>query len=257
MSLVRLVLRFAAPAPKIEAFERFLFIGPHPDDIEIGAGATAAKLAAAGKQVCFLICSDGRYGLENAPRGTTPEELIELRRAEAVASAKALGVHDVRFLTFCDGGFYTFEDLVRAAAQVVGEFKPQIILAPDPDVSSECHADHRNAGEAAKSLAFFAPYGEIMAEYGAKPADVQALALYMTAHPNRFVKTSRGLLKRQREAILCHRTQFSTDAEAFKSVSLYLKLRAADFGLRSFRLQAEGFCVLGRTHMHCLPEAGR
>ena len=94
MSLTRLALRFAAPAPKVEAFDRYLFIGPHPDDIEVGAGATAAKLVAAGKQVCFLICTDGRYGLEHAPKGTTPEALIELRKAEAVASAKLLGVDE-------------------------------------------------------------------------------------------------------------------------------------------------------------------
>ena len=255
MSLVRLALRFAAPAPKVEAYERYLFIGPHPDDIEIGAGATAAKLAAMGKQVCFLICTDGRYGLEHAPQGTTPEQLIQLRKAEAIASAKALGVTDVRFLDFSDGGFYEFEALVQAAARVVGEFKPQIILAPDPDVKSECHVDHRRAGEAAKRLAFFAPYGEIMAKYGASDAPVQALAFYMTARPNRFVGT-RGRLEQQRQAILCHRTQFPPDSEAFKSVSLYLKLRAADFCLRSFKGQAEGFRALSQTQMHCLPEAG-
>ena len=47
MSLTRLALKFAVPAVKLEAYRRYLFIGPHPDDIEIGAGATAAKLAAA------------------------------------------------------------------------------------------------------------------------------------------------------------------------------------------------------------------
>ncbi|MBR5668463.1 MAG: PIG-L family deacetylase [Spirochaetales bacterium] len=256
MSLLRLVLKAAAPLPKLESFSRYLFIGPHPDDIEIGAGATAAKLVAAGKQVCFLICTDGRFGLEHAPEGTTPEQLIELRKAEATASAKTLGVSDVRFLGFSDGGFYDFEDLVKGVARVVGEFRPQLIFAPDPDVISECHVDHRNAGEAAKRLAFFAPFPEIMARYGATAADVKALAFYMTARPNRFVQT-RGLLPRQLEAILCHRTQFPPDSEAFKSVALYLKLRAADFGIRSLRGQAEGFRVLSETHMHCLPEAGR
>ena len=255
MSLTRLALRFAASAPKVEAFDRYLFLGPHPDDIEIGAGATAAKLAAAGKQVCFLICTDGRYGLEHAPQGTTPEALIELRKAEALASAKALGVTDVRFLDFSDGGFYDFEALVQAIARVVGDFQPQVLLAPDPDVKSECHVDHRRTGEAAKRLAFFAPFPQIMAKYGASAAPIRALAFYMTAKPNRFV-TTRGLLPRQREAILCHKTQFPAESEAYKSVTLYLKLRAADFGLRSLRGQAEGFRVLGQTHMHCLPEAG-
>ena len=62
MGLTKLVLKFAVPVPKVESFERYLFIGPHPDDIEIGAGATAAKLAAMGKEVCFLVCLDGRFG---------------------------------------------------------------------------------------------------------------------------------------------------------------------------------------------------
>ncbi len=257
MSLTRLALRFAAPPPKVEAFERYLFLGPHPDDIEIGAGATAAKLVAAGKQVCFLICTDGRFGLDHAPEGTAPEQLAELRKAEAVASAKALGVTDVRFLPFSDGGFYDLEELVRAAAKVVGDFRPQMILAPDPDVISECHVDHRRAGEAAKRLAFFAPFPQIMARYGAAAAPVQALAFYMTAKPNRFVKTSRGLWMRQLAAILCHRTQFSSDMAAdFRSIVLYLALRSVGFGLRSLRGQAEGFRVLGQTQMHCLPEAG-
>ena len=256
MSLTRFALRFAAPAPKIEDYDRYLFVGPHPDDIEIGAGATAAKLTAAGTQGCFLVCTDGRYGLEHAPEGTTPEALIGLRQAEAAASAHTLGVSDVRFLEFSDGGFYSFDELVNGIARVVGDFKPQIILAPDPDVKSECHVDHRNTGEAAKRLAFFAPYGEIMAQYGAEPADVRALAFYMTARPNRFVQT-RGLLDRQLSAVLCHRTQFAADSEAFRSVSLYLKLRSVDFGLRSLLGRAEGFRVLSQTHMHCLPEAGR
>ena len=45
MSLTSLILKFAAPVPKPESYSRFLFVGPHPDDVEIGAGATAAKLA--------------------------------------------------------------------------------------------------------------------------------------------------------------------------------------------------------------------
>ena len=257
MSLTSLALRFAAPPPKIEQFDRILFLGPHPDDIEIGAGATAAKLAAAGKAVTFLICMDGRYGLEHAPAGMTSEQLVGLRRAEAIASAKALGVEDVRFLDLCDGGFYDFDELLRGAARVAGELKPQLIFAPDPDVTSECHVDHRRVGECAKRLGFFAPFAEIMARWGAESAPVEALAFYMTAKPNRFVET-RGLLPRQTEAIFsCHQSQFPRGCAEAKSIALYLRLRSADFGLRALCGAAEGFRVLGRTQMHCLPEAGK
>lgn len=250
MSILKLVLKAAAPLPDIEKFERYLFIGPHPDDIEIGAGATAAKVAAMGKSVCFLICLDGRYGSETVP----PEELVGIRKQEALASAKMLGVSDVRFLELSDGGFYEFDELVHGIAQIVGDFKPDVIFAPDPCVTSECHADHLNVGNAARRITYFAPYAGIMHEYGAEAAPVAALAYYMTAKANRFVKTS-GYLTKQLDAIFtCHQSQFPGDSG--DAIKLYLKLRSATFGLRRLSPSAEGFRVLTQTHMHCLPEMG-
>lgn len=256
MSLTRAGIRFAAPLPRIEDSRRVLFIGPHPDDIEIGAGATAAKLASAGKELCFLICTDGRYGDTYIPVGTSAQELIAVRQKEARRSAALLGVGDVRFLGLSDGGFYTTEALRQGMAEVIGDFGPELIFAPDPRVGSECHTDHLNVGEAAMRLAYFAPYAGIMAGYGSKAAPVKALALYMTAKPNQYIKTS-GYLGRQLEAVFsCHKSQFPAGCDEARSISMYLKLRSVDYGLRSLKGTAEGFRVLGVTQMHCLPEAG-
>lgn len=253
MSLTRFILRFAAPIPKLEQFERYLFIGPHPDDIEIGAGATAAKLAAMGKAVCFLICTDGRYGDGHCPE--TGDALAARRRQEALKSAEALGVTDVRFLNLSDGGFYEQDALRSGVAQVIGDFQPEVVFAPDPCVPSECHIDHLNVGNAARVLSVAASNPGIMAQYGAKPAPVKALAYYMTAKPNRFIKTS-GYLKKQLSAVFdCHVSQFPADDPAWKGVALYVKIRSIDFGLRSLKGCAEGFRVLGEIHMHCLPES--
>ena len=257
MGLTKTILQFAAPIPKIEKFERFLFVGPHPDDIEIGAGATAAKLVAAGKKVCFVVCIDGRFGTGNVPEHIRGQQLIKLRQQEAIASAGKLGVTDVRFLGFCDGGFYDTKDMLHSLAKVIGDFQPDVILSPDPCVTSECHIDHLNVGNVAKQLAYFAPYKEIMEEYGAVSAPVQAVAFYMTAKPTQYIKTS-GYLKKQLEAIFtCHISQFPEGCKDAQSIPLYLKLRAIDFGIRSFKGCAEGFRVLGVTQMHCFPEAGK
>ena len=251
-----MILKAAVPLPNIETYQRFLFVGPHPDDIEIGAGATAAKLAAMGKEICFVVCLDGRFGDGNAPEGIRGEALVALRKQEAMASAAMLGVTDVRFLELSDGGFYEQTELVQKLARVVGDFQPDVILAPDPCVTSECHADHLNVGNAARQVAYFAPYGGIMAGYGAQAAPVQALAYFMTAKPNRFVKTT-GYLSRQLNSVFrCHLSQFPEGCADAKSIPLYLKLRALDFGIRSGKGCAEGFRVLGVTHMHCFPEAG-
>ncbi len=254
MSITKLAISLASPLPRIESFERYLFIGPHPDDIEIGAGATAAKLADMGKKVAFLCCIDGRYGSAAVP----PEELIPIRQAEARASAEKLGVADVSFLPFCDGGFYDTQELKAAMAKAIGEFKPDIIFCPDPQVRSECHPDHLNVGRAASELAYFAPYAGIMQRHGAASAPVKAIAYYMTASPNRCVKTSKELLKRQLSAIFdCHKSQFPDGSAEGRAIALYLRIRSLDFGLRSLSVHAEGFRMLDTLRMHCLPEAGK
>ena len=255
MGLTSVALKIAAPLPDIESFERYLFIGPHPDDIEIGAGATAAKLAQAGKKVCFLICADGRFGDGYAP-DLCPDELAEVREGEAIASAAALGVEDVRFLRLCDGGLYEVSEMLEKMAKVIGDFAPDMIFCPDPDVTSECHIDHLNTGRCAKQLAYLAPYKKIMAQRGCGSAPVKAIGFYMTAKANRFVNTS-GLLEKQLDAIFKnHLSQFPAGCAEAKTIGLYLRLRAYDFGLRRLCRTAEGFRVLGTTQMHCLPEAG-
>ena len=257
MGLTKAILKFAVPLPKIEEQNRILFIGPHPDDIEIGAGATAAKLVDMGKTVRFLVCIDGRFGTTNAPEGLYGDKLVEVRRQEAIASAGKLGVTDVHFLNLSDGGFYEQEELVVGIAKEVADFQPDIIFAPDPCVTSECHKDHLNVGNAARQIACFAPYKEIMEEYGATAAPVQALAYYMTAKPTQYVKTS-GYLQKQIDAIFTsHLSQFPEGCGESQSIPLYLRLRSIDFGIRSLKGCAEGFRVLGVTHMHCLPEAGK
>lgn len=253
MSLTRIALHFAAPLPRLEHLQRYLFVGPHPDDIEIGAGATVSRLTALGKQVTFLICTDGRYGDENTTlRG---DALAQERRREALKSAGMLGVPDVRFLNLSDGGFYTQDSLLSGIAQVIGDVQPQVLLAPDPCVASECHIDHRNVGQAVRTLAYLASNSGIMAQYHTKPAQIKALAYYMTARPNQYIATRTHVEKQLNAIFSCHISQFPPGNTGADSIRLYLKLRAVDFGLRSLKGQAEGFRVLGQTQMHCLPEA--
>ncbi len=250
------IVKAAAPLPKITEYQRYLFIGPHPDDIEVGAGATAARLAAEGKRICFLICTDGRYGTDEIADPVAPEELAERRRNEALSSAAMLGVKDVRFLNFCDGGFYAVDEMIASVAEVIGDFQPDVVFAPDPDVSSECHIDHLNVGRAAKQLALFSENSGIMERYGAGTASVQLLALYMTAKVSQYVGTT-GYMEKQLSALFdCHNSQFPAGSSSAKSIRTYLKLRATDFGVRSRHKTAEGFRILDRTRMHCLPEAG-
>ena len=257
MSLTGLIVKCAVPLPNIEKYQRFLFIGPHPDDIEIGAGATAAKLRELGKSVRFVICADGRFGDEFVDKGVGTDELVNIRQRESLESAGVLGVDDVRFLSFSDGALYDIDDLYRAILKEISDFQADVVFAPDPCVTSECHADHLNVGECARRAAYFAQYTGIMEAHALKKADVKAVAYYMTAKANSFIKISSSQFNKQISSIFdCHLSQFPKNDDNANAIKLYLKVRSLDHGLRCLSKHGEGFRVLGTTHMHCLPEAG-
>lgn len=254
MSICSCIVKKVCPLPKIEDFDRYLFVGPHPDDIEVGAGATVAKLSAEGKKICFLICTDGRYGFENLKDGTTPDKLIEIRKNEALKSAEMLGVNDVRFLGLSDGGYYKLEQLNQGIIDTVADFQPDIILSPDPCVNNECHTDHLNVGQAVRQIAFFAHHDAIMKNHNSNGAPVKAVAFFMTSSFNTFVNTS-GYLERQLDALFkAHVSQYPSGCDDEKAIRSYIKLRSKTNGLKKLCKDAEGFRILGVTHMHCLPE---
>lgn len=176
MCLMKKILRLILPFPRFESAERVLFVAPHPDDIEVSSGQTAAKLAAAGKTVRFVIALDGRYGSESAD--TDPEELIKTREAEQRASAAKLGVEDVVFLGFSDGGFYDTEELFAALYREILAFKPDLVFCPDPSLKTECHIDHVNVGNAVKRAFLFASNAPMAKKAGYAAASPALLAMY-------------------------------------------------------------------------------
>lgn len=259
MGLTRFAIDLAVKNPKIESFNTYLFVGPHPDDIEIGAGATISKLVKMGKKVVYLICTDGRYGKENMTDDISCEELAAIRKQECLDSAGFLGVKEVRFLNLPDGAQYEYSQLCKGLAETIMDVKPDIVFGPDPDVDSECHIDHLNVGRAVKEVAHFANYPEIFDGYLQAPSsgiDVKAIALFMTAKPNQFVNT-RGHFRNQLESLYYHKSQYAKGSTQTDSVVLYLKLRSIEFGIKRFCGRAEGFRMMSRTRMHCLPEASK
>src|ERR1035437_7887111 len=124
---------------------RVLSITAHPDDVDFGAAGTMARWTEAGIEVIYCVVTDGDAGGfdESFPR----DEMPTLRRAEQVAAAKCVGVHDVRFLGYPDGRVQATLDLRRDLARVIRQVRPDRVVCPSPERNYDRigigHRDHR------------------------------------------------------------------------------------------------------------------
>lgn len=60
--------------------KRAMLIYAHPDDIEFSVAGTAARWAAAGCEVTYVVITDGNVGSHE--KGLTSVDVAETRRAE-------------------------------------------------------------------------------------------------------------------------------------------------------------------------------
>jgi LmbE family N-acetylglucosaminyl deacetylase len=73
-----------------QADGRVLVMTAHPDDPEFAAGGTIAKLATEGREVTYVIATNGNKG--SGDRAISPEELVRVRQEEQRNAAQVLGV---------------------------------------------------------------------------------------------------------------------------------------------------------------------
>lgn len=129
----------------VEKPGRVLVIGAHPDDAELFAGGTVASWIAQGSSVAFLILTDGRLGSHDP--SLDPAEVAMTRLAEAKVAGAFLGVDEVAFGGFPDGGLeHSREHATELVAATIREFRPDLVIGHDPWRMYELHPDHRAAG---------------------------------------------------------------------------------------------------------------
>jgi LmbE family N-acetylglucosaminyl deacetylase len=93
---------------------RIVSFHAHPDDEALLTGGWLAQRAAAGDRVVLVFATDGGAGLASAAPEAGP--LAVRRRAEAAASARALGAAAVVWLGYADSG------MAGAPSDVAGRF---------------------------------------------------------------------------------------------------------------------------------------
>jgi LmbE family N-acetylglucosaminyl deacetylase len=200
-----------------------MVVAPHADDAEYGAAGTVAKWTRAGKEVIYIICTNGAKGTNNPE--IKPEQLIEIREKEQRAAAAVLGVRDVIFLGYPDLHLEASPEFVREMVRQIRLYRPKTIVTTDPYRRYVLHRDHRVTGQVVLDVVYplarnRPAYPELLEE-GLKPHKVEELLFWETDNINyRLDITDTFDLKLA--ALRCHASQLVE----FESTGLEERLKS-------------------------------
>lgn len=238
--------------PPLEAVEVLAF-GPHPDDIEIGIGATLAKHASLGHRVGLCDLTAGEMG----SNGTVDERLAEAEAARAVLGARWRT--NLRLPDRAIGGDPIH---IRRVAEVVRRARPRVVAIP---YWSDRHPDHVAASHLLTEAVFSAGLRRYPAEGDAWKPELSCYYFINDSVTPSFVIDVSDRYETKRRALACYTSQFRPaggDAVATRLTSegfpRLIESRDAQFGAQAGFAFAEGFVVrhpVVRTHL--LPDEAR
>lgn len=235
--------------PDLLNLRRILCIQPHPDDMDIGAGGTLARLSQAGAQIIYLTLTDGCAG------GLDPDQpglALQIQRQQEQALAlKTLGITaDLHWWDQPDGYLVSDLRLRDRLVRLIREIQPDGVLTVDPWLTYEAHNDHQVTGMLTAQAVFFANNARILPDF--PPHAVRALGFFFSQCPNTYVDVS-PLWERKMTALQCHQSQFSS--AQWPQYAAFFTAQAQAWGAPLGYAYAEAFKVLPPLHLHCFPNA--
>lgn len=128
-------------AGNLPAATRVLVFAPHPDDEIFGCGGSLALYRQRGAEIHVHVLTDGA--------GFSPEQeragIAACRRAETNAALALLGIPAASFGPFRDRGLAALASLGEHVRELIGQHRPDVVLAPS---LWEIHPDHLATGRA-------------------------------------------------------------------------------------------------------------
>ena len=196
-----------------------LFVGAHPDDVEIGCGGFVHSLSRQGYRVGIVDLTDG----EPTPRCARPEDRI----AEAVKAAETLGACLRAVLALPNRRLFDgFESRV-ALAHAFRVYRPRVVvgLAGSTPAASP---DHEQAGRITEAAVFYARLCKWESYFDGLPThQVEVYLNFFLAsrfavlpHPTAVVVDISDDLDAKINAIRCYESQFSHRPEAVERIRI-------------------------------------
>ena len=220
-----------------------LAIGAHPDDIELGCGATIAKEISLGKKVGVLDLTRGELGTRGSAK---------IRDQEAKDSAEILGLTIRENLGFADGFFINDKEHQLKIIEIIRKYQPDIVLCNAID---DRHIDHPKGSKLVSDACFLSGLRKIETTINGKkqdawrPKQVYHYIQWKNLEPN-FVVDVTGFVETKLKAVKAYSSQFfdsksnePTSPITSKNFLDSIMYRAQDLGRLIGVEHAEGFTV--------------
>ena len=122
---------------------RLMAVLAHPDDESLGMGSTLARYANEGVETYLVTATRGENGRHGSTQANSPAELARVRTAELRAACEVLGIREVSFLDYADGGLDR-ADAVEASGRIASHIervRPHVVATFGPE-GAYGHPDH-------------------------------------------------------------------------------------------------------------------
>jgi len=233
-----------------------LAFAAHPDDAELGCGATLALAAESGLRVAVADLTAG----EMATNGTTSERLRE--RDEA---SSALGLCDRVCLGLPDGRLGEAARDRMIVLDAIRRFRPQVVIAPQ--TLADRHPDHSAAGRLVQEACFLAGVAKMgtptpphrpQALPPHRPRAVHHYSVHSPYTPT-FVVDVTSTWQRKMRAVRAYQSQFGPTAPAGSTALAdprfleVVEAKGSYFGAMIGAERGEPFSSMGPLAMTSVP----
>jgi len=205
---------------------RILVVMAHPDDTELYAGGTVARLTKEGKEVRVIKMT---YGEKGCKQDDIPEaKLKKIRKKEDRTSMNILGISDENnvYLDLGDGSVKNNMETIEKVVRQIRIFKPDLIITHNPedriirfdkDENWLNHRDHLHTGIIAIDAAY--PYSRDISFFPEQLKDsslsshscIEFLFVDYYYHPDNVLIDITGTVDTRVRAHSAHSSQYSLE----------------------------------------------
>lgn len=228
---------------------KVLIIFSHPDDAEIFAGGTIARLLEAGKEVGVVKMTLGNKG--SRKENISEEDLTAQRLNEDTKAMELLGIKKENniYLDFKDGEIENTLASIEKVVRVIRKFRPDIVITHNPEnkiirwdagTSWINHRDHLATGQIVVDASY--PYSRdilFFPEHLEDPAleshvVTEFLFVDYYDHPDTVAIDVTNYADIRTSAIAAHSSQYPMD-KAEESTEFFTKLDDSGRNFERFR----------------------